>query len=398
MLVLTEKNGGTEHQFHLTSLQIGPNVSYELTSETLPGFELSFTLQMPHTPLPVGYTVAVHLFKNPFHSQAETIDLRIKGLASNNGKVGYFFRLDALFEPSIIQQNQNTYPYAYYAMEHIFSKGSTIQTKTVLIDSINYKITDFFDDDTIILVLCEQYCQKIPSFNLHDYLANLFSFGFTSFSAERPIENINTHAFIDGKYTSLKTVVRPDGVYVMRIEAANEVLKGDSYIVHVFTSLIQKEMDYVTRFLMLYQIIEILISKVLPYEIQTKVCGNLGTFTPSKLKENLNELTTASNIILSIFHIYARPTESLKIELRKKILDFFIHIQHPDYLDATKHVELKATQLFYSLRNKLVHEYREWHKPAIDEGITLTMMDSINEHTEILIADMLSNCQLKPIP
>jgi len=398
MLVLVEKNSGIEHEFLLTSLRIGANVSFELTSVTLPGLDLNFTLQIPHTPLPIGYTVTVHLFKNPFHLQAEIVDLRIRGLADNSGKVGYFFRLDALFDPHILQQNRNTYPYAYYAIEYLFSKGIAFQTKTPLVDSVQYSITDFFDEDTIILVLCEQYCEKIPEFNIQNYLANIFLFGFTSFSAQKPIERINLHHFIDSKYSGIKTIVRPDGVYVMRIEAANEVLKGDSYITHVFASLIQKEMDYVTRFLMLYQIIEIFISKVLPYEIRTKVCGNLSIVTPSKLKEELNDLTNASNIITSIFHHYARPTEALKIELRQKILDFFIHIQHPEYIDHAKHPGMTATQLFYALRNKLVHEYREWHKATVDQAVTFALMKEINDHSEVMIADMLTNSALKPIP
>lgn len=397
MLILKERTENTEHKFQLTSIGIGNNITFALTSETYSDFDVSFEMQIPHNKLPIGYTVSVFLFKNSLYSQIETVDLRISGLAANSGKVGYFFRLDALFEPAILQKNMNTYPYAYYAMEHIFSKDSAIQTRVPYIDSRNYKITDFFDDDTIILVLCNEYCSNINNFDLYNYLPNLFNYGFILYGNDRPVEVINKHTFISTKYASIKSIVRPDGVYVLRIESANEVLAGESYITHVFSTLIQKDMDYVTRFLMLYQIIEVLISKVLPYEIQNSVCNNLATFTPSKLKENLNELTNASNIINSIFHNYAKPTESLKIEVRTKILDFFVHIQHPEYTDVGKHASLKSTQLFYALRNKLVHEYREWHKPRIDRSITISKMVEINELSEVLVSDMISNCNLAPL-
>lgn len=397
MLVLTDGVTRDEHQFFLSDIIQGTPAKFEIKSHTYPDLVVDFSMLPQNHPIPNGYTVTVHLFKNYFHLQQEVIDLRVRGLMENGGRIGYFFRLDALFEKDAVQLDAYTYCYAYYALQQIFSSPESYQAKLVELSGKKYEITDFFDEDTILLVLCNEHCQLIPGFSINNYLTELFLHGFLPFSMNNPIQTVNKHSHIEGKYNFLKSTVNPKGKYSLRLKKPNEVLYGESYITHVFGSLIQKKMEQVTRFIMLYQIIEIMVSKVLPYAIRDNVCAKLTTFNTKKLKEVMGELDNHSAMIVSLFNTYSHPNHQMVMALRDQILDFFIHIQHPEYADPTKHPDLKPNQLFYAFRNKLVHEYRTWHNPAVNANQTTQKVDTIIQLTEIVMAEVISECILQPL-
>lgn len=80
---------------------------------------------------------------------------------------------------------------------------------------------------------------------------------------------------------------------------------------------------------MLYQVVEIYMSKVFPIEISNKICTQLGVLDSHKLKELLEDMKKTS--IQSLFNIYARPSNELETETKAEILGFFVHVNHPDY-------------------------------------------------------------------
>ncbi|WP_164849932.1 hypothetical protein [Mucilaginibacter limnophilus] len=379
------------HNFTVSNIvNLPTSVTFELTSPTYNGLTIPLTSPYPQQRLPQGYTATVHLFKNAFHLQSEIIDVRIDGLAANAGKVGYFFRLDALFDAGTLDLNQHTYCYAYFALEYIFSNNSLLQTKDVEINSGAYKITDFFDNDTMILVLCDQYCAGIPNFNIDNYLGNLFHSGFVVFGKENLIEITNTHSYLEDQYLKIKPVVRPDGVYVLRLKEANAVLSGESFVTHLFKRLVQKKNDPVARFLMLYQVVEIYMSKIFPYEISNKVCSQLNNLNSFRLKEILNDMQKQKSLIQSLFNVYAQPSHILEQAVKTEILEFFVHTNHPDYTDLIKNSLMTLTELFYDLRNKLVHEYRLLHAIGVNHQITIKKLESINQLTEALMSEVVT--------
>jgi hypothetical protein len=391
MLIIKDKApSAITHEFLLTNVITTTENTFELTSQTI-GLTIPFTLEAPIAQIPPNYSVTVHLFKNIFHSQKDIIDIRVDGLNHRNGKIGYFFRLDALFEKDFLQIDQHIYPYAYLGLNYIFSRISALQTKDAEVSSEDYEISHFFDDDTIILVLCNEYCANIPNFNIENYLAQLFLCGFISFNKANAIETVNATSFIESNYVGLKAAPSPTGVYVMRISKANDFISGETYITYLFRNLIQKQTDPITRFIMLYQVVEIFIGKLFHHEIQNKVCNNLFALDTYKLKDIMGEMQKQKNLIRALFNRYSRPTPALENTIKAKLVEFFVHILDSDYNDPAENATLTITDLFYDYRNKLIHQYRLIHNTAINAADTNSRIDEINQFTEALMAEVISN-------
>lgn len=390
MLLLTDTNDQTNHQFLATSIDLlnGQNV-FKLTCATYADLDISFTLDPPAQIVPPGYTVSVYLFKNPFHVQSHVVDLRTTDRPNDAGRIGYMFNLDALFTPGALQLDQHRYCYAFFGVEYLFQNVQTLQTKDAIIKSDSYRISDFFDEDTIILVLCNEFCHQINNFQFSAYLPNLFLNGYKIFNKQNPVEIENNHIYLRQKYDAFTAVI-VNGVYPLRIGKANISMGSEAYTIHLFSNLVQKKFDQVTRFLMLYQVVEIFMPKMIHLEASSRICNVLNTLTSDKVKELVIGLTKQSELITALFTRHAIPENSLSILVRQEILNFFIHVNHPEFADPLKHPDLTLTDLFYAFRNKIVHEYRILHQGGIDNTITETKIATINQLTEILIANTIT--------
>jgi len=393
MLILQDATDRTEHEFHLTPPVLsGQQQVFTLTSPTYNGVSIPFILQPPAQNLPAGYTVSVHLLKNPFHIQSQVIDLRTGDRLANSGKIGIMFNLEALFTPGALQLDEHRYCYAYFGVVYLFQNAASFQTKDVSITGNQYSITDFFDDDTIILVLCNEFCNEINGFNLHHYLPNLFTYGFKVFEKTIPIETENTHPYLKSNYDSFTTAntAVTNGVYPLKLEKAKLSIAAEAYVVHLYTNLIQKKFDHVTRFLMLYQVVEIFMPKMIHLEVAQRMCSNISALTSDKLKDLVIAFTKQIELITALLSRHAIPPNALTLMMRQEILDFFIHIQHPEFADHTKHANLSLADLFYAFRNKIVHEYRILHTPGVDSSVTNNRVESINQLSEALISETIT--------
>lgn len=395
MLIIKDSLPSTDiHQFKLSSVSIEDYITFELTSETYAGVKIDFTFEYPKEKIPSGYSVTVHLFKNKHFSQKDIIDFRVKEIPGNKGKTGYFFRLDALFEKDILQLNSHIYPYAYYGIEHLFSSELSLQTKTFELNSSTPTISDFFDEDTIILVICNEYTNIINDFTISNYLAPLFLNGFVKFENTKGIDVFNENDLIKSSFEGIKNNPRPDGAFVLKLTSPMELLTKETFIPYLYEYLLQYKNDSITRFITLYQIIEISISKIFHLKVQSKVCNDLNSLTSFKLKEFLNDIQKEKTRIVSLFNEFARPTNHLETQLREAIKDFFIHVNDPDYIDPVKNADLKLADVFYDYRNKLVHNYRLIHTPGIDSQLTQQKMEFVNDLTEIFISQIISNFKI----
>ena len=395
MLLIKDTLPSTDiHQFKLSSVLIDDNISFDLTSDTYADVNLNFTLEYPKSKIPLGYSVKVHLFKNKHFSQKDIIDLRIKEISANSGKIGYFFRLDALFEKDILQLNKHIYPYAYYAIEHLFSSEINLQTKIYELNSNPPIISDFFDEDTIILVICNEYVNDINDFTISNYLAPLFLNGFVKFENTKGIDVFNDNDLIKNNFNGIKNIARPDGAFVLKLTSPIELLTKETFIPYLYEYLLQYKNDNITRFITLYQIIEISISKIFHLKVQTKVCANINSLTSFQLKEFLGDIQKEKTRIIALFNDFARPSNPLEEKLKDAIKDFFIHVIDSDYSDPVKNEQYTLADVFYDYRNKLVHNYRLIHTAGIDNQLTQNKMKLINDLTEIFISQIISNFKI----
>lgn len=391
MLELKESlTSDISHQFKLTSIGLSDKISFVLGCDTYEDLNLEFILDYQREIIPNGYSVDVHLFKNIHYSQMDIIDLRINELSLNKGKVGYFFRLDALFEKDILKLNKHIYPYAYYALEYIFSEGVKLQTKDIEITTDKYEISDFFDDNTIVLVVCNQITQNIHNFNIHNYLAPLYLNAFVKFDKLNEINKYNLESIISDNYSNVRNVLRSDGCFVLRVGIPEAIIINESFIQYLFANLVQRKFEPITRFIMLYQVIEITISKILHLKVQSEICGNLNNFTSFQLKEFLGEVQKEKKRITWTINEYSKLTSTIDNQLKDAIFDFFIHVQDVDYNNPAENSKLTLVDVFYDYRNKLVHNYRLIHSPGIDKAATESKMEKINDLGEIMVSQIIS--------
>ncbi len=111
------------------------------------------------------------------------------------------------------------------------------------------RITDFYPDGAIVLILCKSNCSSIKDFCIEDYVVDLFRYGY-SFSPD--IVDTQRRISIEKK------------INVRRI---SEYIKDKIFIVEVFKSLLVRTTPLpLAKFHMLYQIIELLIGDIFSYE------------------------------------------------------------------------------------------------------------------------------------
>jgi len=394
MLNLAETLTENKHVFQLAEIVDNDKATFYLRSETYSDVQIEFSLTQHYT-VPDGYSAEVFLFKNTFFAQKDIIELKISELEENNGRIGYFFRLDALFELGILPLNKHVYPFAYLGLKQMFSVNSTLQTKTPELNSTEFSINDFFDEDTIVLVACTQWIDKIPDFSINNYLAQLYLNGFIAFNSANSIDVFNKSSLIRENYNEIKKNVRRDGVFTFKISILDKLISGENFISHLYQRLLQKKGDSIARFITLYQIIEILISKILHLKVNSKICSNLSTLTSLQLKDFLRDIQTEKFRISALLNEYAKPSPAIETALREKIIDFFTHLKDPNYSDPEAIGELKLTDVFYDFRNKLVHNYRLFHEPEIDQSVTNEKMLEINDLSEVLVSEILSKFNKK---
>ncbi|WP_164121893.1 hypothetical protein [Sphingobacterium sp. xlx-130] len=389
MLKLQESTTKEEHLFSLQSSVSNGRMQYQLSSTTYSGYTLDFVLQHDEKRFYKGYSVKVYLFKNPYFLQGDVVELRVGNDIPIKSRIGYFFRLDALFEDQTVELSDHTYCFARYGIEYIFGQAESLQTKIPTISATPPKIGDFFEDDTVILVVCDQLTAGISNFSIEHHLPSLFLSGFTFFSNINPIEYLNNSNLIETNYQKVKQNTPIDSHSILKIAASNIHLVGEYFLYYLFNSLLQRKNEVITRFIILYQVVEVLIDKIIIFEVQTKVCENLSNMTGKKVKDVLSEQSTERKRIQLLFNTYTKLSDHQKSALKQSLLDFFFHVGDLEYSEIEEHESLQLANIFYDFRNKLVHNYRLLHDPGIDVATTVQMMEKINLEAEVVIASFI---------
>jgi hypothetical protein len=393
MLVVQDFDNPTDvHSFILSDEhEVTGKIQFTLESDTYPGAKIDLTLESAIFPIPPNYSVSIHLFKNAFLSQNDIVDLRVNGLVQNSGKIGLAFRLDALFEPNILQFTEHNFGFAVYALRKLFGQGVDIQNKTnVFFNGNPLKITEFFDENTILVVLCNEFCNNIPDFSLDKYLTHLYLNGFIIFDKSNPVKALNNSVYIQDKVRAFKGIKNNAGNPVLKVPAANAFFENEFYARHLFKNLIQKDNEAVTRFILLYQVIEIAINKVLIYNVNKDVITKLSSLTGKVLIDLLDNVKKEKTRVSNLLHLFARPDGGLEIDMATGLCAFYTHINDPDLGTVAQQSGKSMADLFYAYRNKIVHNYRSFHQPVNNQQITDQSMQQLNEMTEVLIAYILT--------
>lgn len=271
--------------------------------------------------------------------------------------LGWMFPVQALVsDHHAYAENIFFLKYAYVATYLLLDRISETDKKS---SREFLDLTDFYPEDTILLVMCKSNCSTIARFSIWDYVADLYLYGY-SFTADQ--------------MGAAKDVSVAKKIYLRRI---SEDVKDKIFIIEIFKSLlVQTGFLPLAKFHMLYQIIELLIGDIFSYEfIDLNQKIRQDTNNLFDLKNDLLEIAGEKYRVNKLFHKYAPISGSLKEEL-KDVCNEILR-------ESGKMEKKNAEESLYSVRCLMFHEYGSI--PAASRSI----LDDMNLIFEKVVIELL---------
>ncbi|HEY5534464.1 MAG TPA: hypothetical protein VIL99_05975 [Ignavibacteria bacterium] len=281
-------------------------------------------------------------------------------------RIGWIFPINALNSTLHTESNNPHFlKYAFVAFQLLLLN----QLKDTQIEvGNNYNITglkrenSLFEDNLIIFIVNKALVKGL-NFNLDYYLPSLYLYNYFY----QYIENYNNFDI----YKGCKRVV---------IEKLPNILISESYLYELFKELIF-EKHYLVRFYLLYQVVELLIEKILNNEI-LKLANQLKEkeiFT-REFKDKITNFEPEDKRIGKLFNEYSNKGNNI---IRKNFIEkcnnFLTNMNR--YNKDIKNIEKKL----YSIRNFIVHDYRSIPKDKIN------VLGDVISSFEYLCIDLLLN-------
>jgi hypothetical protein len=290
-------------------------------------------------------------------------------------RMGWLFPIDSLLTADHdYADNEHFLPYSENAYKKLLRADNDLQLITPnLNEHEKGKLEDFYGSNTIVLILYKPFLKKYETahgrpFSLEEYLVYLYSLGFLHITSEnrdqirfyKPIE-------LDTDRMEQRTI---------NLKPISSLLLPDcDFINMVFLGPLKFENHYVVRFHLLYQIIELLISKIFELEFKELMPEFAATTQIYESREKLNNLVNEKGRINRLFSNYS-SCENLE-ELKASCIALFDKINSES---SSGHAEA-----LYKVRSLLFHNYREIPKESY------SLFETINKEFERSIIDFVIN-------
>jgi len=273
-------------------------------------------------------------------------------------RIGWIFPLQSLLSADHDHaENEHFLRYAFAAFQKLLINPNNLYEFSTGVQEI-YDISSLYDENSILLVLSNKKVHT--DFALELYLPHLFKYGYYIVNKNDFESIIQSHS--ETRFT-LKQIV--------------SLFQDEGYIKELFQTLIY-ETHHLTKFHFLYQIIELFIEKILHYELAllSDKLKRKKVYT-HEFKEKLNSFMSEDKRINKLFTEHVKDLDIDELQKKCNLLLRSI---------GKEEIEGKGiADSLYSVRNFIVHDYRNIPKQDIDT------LKAINMQFEILIIDMLLN-------
>lgn len=273
-------------------------------------------------------------------------------------RMGWIFPIQALeSKEHDYSENQHFLKYAYVAMELLLRDKTNIHAKEPKYEQYNrYYLKDFYDNESMILILSKEQLKKIEDFNIDDYIPDFYNYGYV----------------FKGESSGTKDKSLDKRINLSRI---SKFLREEEFIFQLFKEFIGTEKSALLKFYLLYQVIELLMEKIFNNEF-TNIMDKLSKSSNSlfDLKEDLGEVANEKVRIKKLFNNYCSSIQysSELMQTCNKLLE-----------KSNKKTWTSVAESLYSVRNLLVHQYRGIPKEE------LMLIDDINYYFESVIVDIV---------
>ncbi len=334
--------------------------------------------------------------------------------------IGYIFPIQTFIsEKNDYVQNKYFLRYALKAFYKLLRQDDRIPFITPGSMLPDFKLTDFYPDGSIILILWNEKLKQIKGFDINHYLPCLYRYGY------RYIKDENKLSDTSHRQKEMKREVNRLRKEMKRLQNAlnkassenserikskikelgnemndlNEIrklekrivlkpiskdLENEDYMIQLFIDLLPYQDHPLVIFHLLYQVIELLMPKIAMKELKKfieKVENEPEYRSLSNMRDHLEKLQKIQqekgNIkrLFSSIQFSDKQDQKLKSECKKLL----------ENQDIEKEVQEPAEYL-YAVRNLIVHEYRK----LSDENKKL-LGEKINVKFEKLLIDLLIN-------
>lgn len=382
-------NNGDLFDFRLNKVEYNQGWVYTLTSEKI-SYPLIFKLPYLYDSVHPGNSVSVYLLKNNFFAQSHVIEIKVDECTRDNGRIGYITQLNSIFDSSILSVNKHLISYFYYAIGNIFFNDDFKQTKIPDISKGTFDISDFFDDDVLLLMVYDQAVNEIPNFNIQTYIPSLYKYGFYFITKNRRCVFENNTNIINSNYQYVTTTPNKAGYFSLRLLNIKPEIITETFLYEIFQNQLLKKNDQETRFLILFQVIEVLIAKILTVELKQKICTPNIPLEAVDLRKAISDELSTTGRINKLFINYTNIDHSLKEIIKQEIYEFLSILGFSLYTTQFDSLSVTLPTIFYDYRNKLVHNHRAFMSNILSDIFIEGKMNNINSLAELIIIDIIT--------
>ncbi len=367
---------------------------------------------------PDDYTIFI--FKNECISEKDIFQLSED---TQKETIGYIFSIQAMMsQEHDYAQDKYFLRYALKAFYKLLRQDDGIPFITPDSNLPDFKLTDFYPEDSIILILWNERLKQIEGFDINHYLPFLYRYGYRhikdeyrlSGTSHRQKEMEREVKRLEKEMKKLEIALNKvnSGDSAERIktkikELENEIndlneirklekrivlkpiskdLENEDYIIQLVIDLLAYQDHPLVIFHLLYQVIELLMPKIAMKKLKefTAKVENEPEYTSlSNMRDHLEELQEIQKEKGNIKTLFesSRPFSDNQDQKLKSECNKFLEKQQT----IEKKIEEPAEYL-YKVRNLIVHNYRN----LSDESKRL-LDEKINVKFEKLLIDLLIN-------
>lgn len=279
----------------------------------------------------------------------------------NRVRLGWIFPIQALLSNEHqYADNKHFLKYAYVAFLKLLKNQEEYTTFNPLFSKItnNYKLTDFYGEDIIILILCNSPLQKIDNFQVDNYITSLYSYGYYFC---QPIENLKE---IDTRSDS----ENPTGKNLI-LQKNSSCLQKEDYVYRLFKDLLKNEEHHLVRFYLLYQVIELIIQIVFERKIleEIKNFNNNPDKNIRKLKEKIDNISTEKKRVSILINDDVKINNPNLLISCNELIKLFNDDDSNEKDDISKKQDLGGA--LYDVRCLIVHQFRKLPDKILEENL-----------------------------
>lgn len=340
--------------------------------------KLPFVMEMDPNP---DFTEKIYCFKNHYHTGEKLFPVEFRESNNEAKIVGYIFSLENLVNNPEIFNNKYLKVIAFNTIKKLLKNEDISITAGIASyrPDNNYVLTDFYDDDLILVPICDNFV-RFDNYDFRKYLYDFYCHGYSYCPHVNFYPQQNSSNYILNKFNSVVTN--------LHFSAKESIVSNNPFLSAIINNTFHLQNNEVSRFHLYYQVIEMLMEKVFLKEIKKDICDEIPNSTGFDIKDKLREMMKDSFALsLLIGNNYSDIESDVKDELIDNICAFlnFAKIKY-----ETAEEKKKLNILLYKMRNTLFHGFSKvLENGSIDKSDLNTHFKHLNDSFECYIISLI---------